>query len=185
MIATNQNMKNEKMNIGLIFETIQQLKALNDFISDKIENESFTRDERYRIGTSNHKIRLTIDTLEEIKRIFHEKNWVDREAVNSKETAKMIFSFCESYFLLNKGGIISKKRTHHISIRRQTTMWLIRKYTNLSLQEVGDMIGCRNHGTVMHAKRTIENEITTNSNDGKLALNAEKSLLQHFNLEAQ
>ena len=43
-----------------------------------------------------------------------------------------------------------------ISMARQTAMYISRKLTTHTLQEIGKRFGGRDHGTVIHAMRTVE-----------------------------
>ena len=53
--------------------------------------------------------------------------------------------------------LLSKKRTRNIARPRQTAMCLARELTQLSLPEIGAAFGGRDHTTVLHACKTIEN----------------------------
>ena len=44
----------------------------------------------------------------------------------------------------------------HVSWARQVAMYLTRKLTNRSLTAIGGAFGCRDHTTVMHAVRKVE-----------------------------
>lgn len=57
--------------------------------------------------------------------------------------------------------LLGRKRTRSISHPRQVAMYLARKLTPLSLEEIGMHFGGRDHSTVLHAERTIESERTT------------------------
>jgi chromosomal replication initiator protein len=49
----------------------------------------------------------------------------------------------------------SKKRTRAIARPRQTAMWLAKELTPFSYPAIGDAFGNRDHTTVLHACRTI------------------------------
>lgn len=53
----------------------------------------------------------------------------------------------------------SKRRPANIALPRQLAMYLSRKLTSSSLNEIGDAFGGRDHGTVLHACRTIETKM--------------------------
>jgi chromosomal replication initiator protein len=53
----------------------------------------------------------------------------------------------------------SKRRPANIALPRMVAMYLSRKLTSCSLSEIGDAFGGRDHGTVLHAQRTIEEKI--------------------------
>ena len=50
----------------------------------------------------------------------------------------------------------SKRRQRSIALPRQICMYLARKLTRFSLEEIGGYFGGRDHTTVMHAVRTVE-----------------------------
>lgn len=57
---------------------------------------------------------------------------------------------------VNAHDILGARRTARISQPRLAMYWLIRKYTALTLNEIGTVLGGRNHATVLHAIRKIE-----------------------------
>lgn len=48
-----------------------------------------------------------------------------------------------------------KRRHRSVAMARQTCMYLARRITPLSLEEIGDCLGRRDHTTVLHAQRVI------------------------------
>jgi chromosomal replication initiator protein len=60
-----------------------------------------------------------------------------------------------SHFSVSKRAILSKTRARTIARPRQILMYLLRTDAGLPLEEVGKMIGGRDHTTVMHAVDTI------------------------------
>jgi chromosomal replication initiator protein len=59
------------------------------------------------------------------------------------------------YFKIKLSDMHSKKRTRNIARPRQVAMALARDLTQLSLPEIGEAFGNRDHTTVLHASRTI------------------------------
>ncbi|HSI86888.1 MAG: chromosomal replication initiator protein DnaA [Candidatus Methylacidiphilales bacterium] len=53
----------------------------------------------------------------------------------------------------------SKRRPANIALPRMVAMYLSRKLTTSSLSEIGDAFGGRDHGTVLHANRSIEEKM--------------------------
>ena len=58
-------------------------------------------------------------------------------------------------FHVKASDLHSRKRTRSIVLPRQVCMYLARLQTNLSLEEIGDYFGGRDHSTVMHAVEKI------------------------------
>jgi len=50
----------------------------------------------------------------------------------------------------------SRRRPASIAFPRQVAMYLSRKLTKLSLVEIGDAFGKRDHGTVIHACKKVK-----------------------------
>lgn len=65
------------------------------------------------------------------------------------------------YFDLEMEVIHSKSKKQEISQARQIAMYLSRKYTDKSYSNIGEMIGKRDHATVLHACKTVVNWIET------------------------
>lgn len=60
------------------------------------------------------------------------------------------------YFKIRVSDLLSKKRTRSIARPRQIGMALSKELTNHSLPEIGDAFGGRDHTTVLHACRKVE-----------------------------
>ena len=60
------------------------------------------------------------------------------------------------YYKLRLGDLLSKKRSRSVARPRQLAMALSKELTNHSLPEIGDAFGGRDHTTVLHACRKIE-----------------------------
>lgn len=89
-----------------------------------------------------------------------------------KETVKivsveMIQKEVADHYRLSVSELKAKKRNKNILLPRQLAMHLTRKMTNLSLPEIGQAFGGKDHTTVLHSCRKIEQDI---SNDGDLKI---------------
>ena len=60
------------------------------------------------------------------------------------------------YFLVRVADLLSKSRSRSIARPRQISMALARELTTYSLPEIGDAFGGRDHTTVLHACRQIQ-----------------------------
>jgi len=67
-----------------------------------------------------------------------------------------IQSITAGYFNITISELISNKKKRIYSYPRHMAMYLSRKYTNLSFQEIGDSFGHKDHSTVIYAIRRIE-----------------------------
>jgi chromosomal replication initiator protein len=52
--------------------------------------------------------------------------------------------------------LLGKRRHKSVALPRQVCMWLARRHTRHSLEEIGGYLGGRDHTTVMHAIRTVD-----------------------------
>src|SRR5205823_2301923 len=59
------------------------------------------------------------------------------------------------YFKIKVGDMHSKKRSRNLARPRQVAMALAKDLTQMSLPEIGEAFGNRDHTTVLHACRTI------------------------------
>jgi chromosomal replication initiator protein len=68
------------------------------------------------------------------------------------------------YFNIRIGDLKAKRRTQNIALPRQVAMYLCRKHTENSFPAIGDKFGGRDHSTVIHASKTIEQRIKDDPN---------------------
>lgn len=67
-----------------------------------------------------------------------------------------ILEAVSQHFGVKLSELIGRKRSRSISYPRQIGMYLARKLTPLSLEEIGLHFGGRDHSTVLHAERVID-----------------------------
>lgn len=83
-------------------------------------------------------------------------NDVLQEEAQDQITMEKIQGRVASYYNLKTSDMSSRRRPNHIALPRQIAMYLCRKLTRHSLQEIGESFN-RHHGTVIHACETVEN----------------------------
>ncbi len=66
------------------------------------------------------------------------------------------------YFKVPVEDIMSRKRTKDLVIPRQVMMYLLRHEISLSFPEIGREMGGKDHTTIMHGCKKVENEININ-----------------------
>ena len=84
-----------------------------------------------------------------------------------------------SYFDLKLADLLSKRRNKSIALPRQMGMYLARKHTRFSLEEIGGYFGGRDHTTVMHAVRTIDQRRSSDARLDKDLIRLEEVLVGH------
>ena len=68
-----------------------------------------------------------------------------------------------------------KSRKREYAEPRQVAMYLLSKYTTMTLKSIGNMFGGRDHSTVIHAQRAVERDLYLDAYKDKV-LNIEKKI---------
>jgi chromosomal replication initiator protein len=88
------------------------------------------------------------------ERLLHD---VLMEQAQNVLTIETIQKRVADHFQIRHSDMTSKRRPNNIAIPRQVAMYLSRTLTKHSLQEIGDAFGGRDHGTVIHACKAVDN----------------------------
>ena len=67
------------------------------------------------------------------------------------------------FYCVKLSDLQSKRRHKSIALPRQVCMWLARKRTRFSLQEIGGYFGGRDHTTVMHSIKAVDHRVSTDT----------------------
>jgi len=81
-------------------------------------------------------------------------------------TIQQICDAVTKYYNVRMADLQGKRRHKSVALPRQVCMYLARRHTRYSLEEIGGYFGGRDHTTVMHAVRTID---TQARNDREMA----------------
>jgi chromosomal replication initiator protein len=92
--------------------------------------------------------------LAAVERLLHD---VLMEQAQNVLTIETIQKRVADHFQIRHSDMTSKRRPNNIAIPRQIAMYLARTLTKHSLQEIGDAFGGRDHGTVIHACKAVDN----------------------------
>src|SRR5690625_1226089 len=82
------------------------------------------------------------------------------------------------YFQMDVETLQSKTRKRHIVQARQIAMYFSKKLTKASLASIGSQIGKRDHSTVLHACKTVDNLSSTDRQFRKYVEDLNKKLTQ-------
>jgi chromosomal replication initiator protein len=82
----------------------------------------------------------------------------------ARPTVELIAERESRFFQVKIGQVRSRKRRLETLLPRQVSMYLARKLTPLSLEEIGAYFGGRDHSTVLHACRKVEQAMTHDFN---------------------
>jgi len=88
------------------------------------------------------------------------KDLIDQR--QKQTTTKSVIQTVSHYFNIESQQILGKKRQREIVYPRQVVMYLLRELLNLSYPQIGDVLGGKDHTTVMHGANKIANERKTN-----------------------
>jgi chromosomal replication initiator protein len=93
--------------------------------------------------------RLTLDEAQTILRPHLSCN-------ERKVTVDQIQKTVAEHYSLSQADLISERRARAVARPRQVAMWLAKQITTRSLPDIGRRFGGRDHTTVLHAVRRIE-----------------------------
>jgi len=91
-------------------------------------------------------------------------------------TVQNIQKTVAEYFKIRVSDLHSRQRTRRIVRPRQIAMSLTKELTSMSLPEIGDAFGGRDHTTVLHAQRKVEGLVGTDSKTKEDYLNLQRLL---------
>ena len=77
-------------------------------------------------------------------------------------TSQLIIDVVCEHFHITKEQMISKSRSNDIAKPRQIAMYLCKNMTGVSLENIGELLGGRDHSTVIHGINKVEAELQTN-----------------------
>jgi chromosomal replication initiator protein len=81
-------------------------------------------------------------------------------------SVEMVQKSVSEFYRIPLSEMRAKKRHKNIVLPRQVAMYLSRQLTNLSLPEIGNAFGGKDHTTVLHSCKKIEREILNNGENG-------------------
>ncbi|MFM1830861.1 MAG: Chromosomal replication initiator protein DnaA [Planctomycetota bacterium] len=77
---------------------------------------------------------------------------------NAQPNIQAILEAVVRYYDVKLSDLLGKRRHKSVALPRQVCMWLARRHTRYSLEEIGGYLGGRDHTTVLHAIRTIDSK---------------------------
>ena len=100
--------------------------------------------------SSFNKAEITLDLAKDVISKFVKNT---RREVSIDYIQKVV----SDYFQMDIETLQSKTRKRHIVQARQIAMYFAKKFTKASLASIGTQIGRRDHATVLHACKTVDN----------------------------
>ncbi|MFD2543811.1 chromosomal replication initiator protein DnaA [Lacinutrix gracilariae] len=119
--------------------------------------------------SSFNKKEVTIDLAKQV---------VEKFVKNTKREVSIdyIQKIVSDYFQMDVDTLQSKTRKRHIVQARQLAMFFAKKLTKASLASIGSQIGKRDHATVLHACKTVDNLTSTDKQFRKYVEDLTKKL---------
>ena len=109
---------------------------------------------------------IALSKLNKVEINMELAEWALRDIVFPNQdkyiTPEFIIDLVADHFGITVDEIMSQKRDKQIAEARQIAMYVSRKYTDLSQNDIAEIFK-RDHATVIHAIKKISNELSTNS----------------------
>ncbi len=83
-------------------------------------------------------------------------------------TVDYIQKVVSTYYGIKVSDIKAKKRTKEVTIPRQAAMYISKKLTDLSLSDIGNSFGGKDHATVIYACKQIESRLESDESFGRI-----------------
>lgn len=124
--------------------------------------ERFTDNIRELEGALNRVTALASLNNQPVTRILAEQTLQDFFSTDIELKPTDIIGRVAKYFHLTFDDLVGPTRTKNVTIARQIAMYLTRDLTSMSLVNIGQVFGGRDHTTVMHNCKTISEGMKDN-----------------------
>ncbi|MDO4585998.1 MAG: DnaA/Hda family protein [Planctomycetia bacterium] len=174
------------MTIPVAFPSPESCKILVSKLSESLDLHLSSKIIDYLIQKVPNKVNALFGILNQIKIQFEktpkslslqsiENILTQRHPVQTR-TLDDIAKTTARYFSIRLSDLRSKKRTRTISLARNITIYLARKMTDQTLQELGDWFSGRDHTTILYGYREIDAKSKENIEIKKALQKIQKSL---------
>ncbi|MEM8953907.1 MAG: chromosomal replication initiator protein DnaA [Verrucomicrobiota bacterium] len=110
-----------------------------------------------------------------VERLLHD---ILQEQALKPTTIDEIQRGVADYFDVRLADMTSKRRPANIAFARQVAMYLSREMTKSSLASIGDAFGGRDHGTVIHAVKTVSRKMAADDDVRRVVTHLKESIQQ-------
>ena len=129
-------------------------------------------------GIFNKIVAIASLTNSEITMSIAEKAIGDLERSSDKIiTVDYIQYAVANYYNLDQNDFKIQRKTSDIAFPRQIAMYLSKQLTGLSLKEIGNEFGGKDHSTVIYAIKKVEDEMKLNPNTKTIVDNIKKTII--------
>ena len=147
--------------------------------------ERFTENIRELEGALTRVTAVASLSNQPVSRVLAEKALQDFFASDIEVRPTDIIGQVAQYFHLTFDEIVGRTRTKNVALSRQIAMYLAREMTSMSLVDIGEVFGGRDHTTVMHAYTRISDEMKEKQEIYNYVIELTVRLKQHSNPEEQ
>ncbi len=125
-----------------------------DYIAERVESNVRLLEGALTKLISETQIAGKPMTLETARELLAESPGVSGPVLQITDILETV----SKHFGVKLSDLVGRKRSRSVSFPRQVGMYLARRLTPLSLEEIGGHFGGRDHSTVLHAERVIESD---------------------------
>jgi chromosomal replication initiator protein len=133
-------------------EQIELDQGVAFFIAERIRSNVRELEGALRRVIANARFTGSRISVDQVKRALRDLFAIQDRQISIDNIQRTV----AEYFNIKMADMLSKRRNRSIARPRQIAMALAKELTNHSLPEVGDAFGGRDHTTVLHACRKIE-----------------------------
>ena len=133
-------------------EQIELDQGVAFFIAERIRSNVRELEGALRRVIANARFTGSRISVDQVKRALRDLFAIQDRQISIDNIQRTV----AEYFNIKMADMLSKRRSRSIARPRQIAMALAKELTNHSLPEVGDAFGGRDHTTVLHACRKIE-----------------------------
>lgn len=144
--AEERDLKMDPEMVQMVAGNIDSARGIQGFLTKLFSEVNFKKEEM---------------TLELIQNLLGKTQEIENGHL-LKSNPTDVVGAVSKYFSIGKRDLLGPSRKRPLARPRQILMHILRKELDLPLQEVGRIVGGRDHTTVMHAVNTITNLATDN-----------------------
>ncbi len=132
-----------------------------DFLASRISSN--TRELQGKLFQIISKLKTNgwIGTLENVRTAWGEES-TQSVSLGNAINPQRVLQVIHHHFAIKKSDLLGTRRTKNLVIPRQIAMYLLNSEMGLPLERVGELLGGRDHTTVMHGVKQIELALSTN-----------------------
>jgi chromosomal replication initiator protein len=100
--------------------------------------------------------------LEDLKRVWGEEE-TQTDSLQGRATPQKVLQVVHNYFNIRKIDLTGNRRLKTFVVPRQICMYLLKNELSVPLEKIGQLLGGRDHTTVLHGVKQVELALSTSS----------------------